>query len=91
MTGFARREQDSPIGQLVCELRSVNHRFLEAGFRLPEELRGLESELRQRVAQLEAENAAMKLAVEQLRQQMFVMLKIGTGPTASAAPTEYRL
>lgn len=49
MTGFARREQDSPIGQLVCELRSVNHRFLEAGFRLPEELRGLESELRQRL------------------------------------------
>jgi uncharacterized protein (TIGR00255 family) len=49
MTGFARREQDSPMGQLVCELRSVNHRFLEAGFRLPEELRGLETELRQRL------------------------------------------
>ncbi|MEZ5459066.1 MAG: YicC/YloC family endoribonuclease [Steroidobacteraceae bacterium] len=49
MTGFARREQDSPLGQLVCELRSVNHRFLEAGFRLPEELRGLETELRQRL------------------------------------------
>ena len=37
------------MGQLVCELRSVNHRFLEAGFRLPEELRGLETELRQRL------------------------------------------
>jgi uncharacterized protein (TIGR00255 family) len=49
MTGFARREQDGPMGQLVCELRSVNHRFLEAGFRLPEELRGLETELRQRL------------------------------------------
>jgi uncharacterized protein (TIGR00255 family) len=49
MTGFARREQDSPMGQLVCELRSVNHRFLEAGFRLPEELRSLETELRQRL------------------------------------------
>jgi uncharacterized protein (TIGR00255 family) len=47
MTGFARREANGPYGQLACELRSVNHRYLEAGFRLPEELRGLETELRQ--------------------------------------------
>ena len=47
MTGFARREASGPWGSLVCELRSVNHRFLESGFRLPEELRALESELRQ--------------------------------------------
>lgn len=37
------------MGQLVCELRSVNHRFLEASFRLPEELRAIETELRQRL------------------------------------------
>lgn len=47
MTGFARRETSSSWGTLTCELRSVNHRFLEAGFRLPEELRAAESELRQ--------------------------------------------
>ena len=47
MTGFARREASGLWGVLVCELRSVNHRFLEAGFRLPEELRGLEPDLRQ--------------------------------------------
>ncbi|MCC6172563.1 MAG: YicC family protein [Gammaproteobacteria bacterium] len=47
MTGFARREANGPWGQLACELRSVNHRYLEAGFRLPEELRALETELRQ--------------------------------------------
>jgi uncharacterized protein (TIGR00255 family) len=35
----------------VCELRSVNHRFLEAGFRLPDELRSAEGELRARLAQ----------------------------------------
>ncbi len=50
MTGFARREASGPWGTLVCELRSVNHRFLETGFRLPEELRGLEHELRQAFA-----------------------------------------
>jgi uncharacterized protein (TIGR00255 family) len=49
MTGFARRETTGPWGTLVCELRSVNHRFLEAGFRLPDELRTAESELRTRL------------------------------------------
>jgi uncharacterized protein (TIGR00255 family) len=47
MTGFARREQAGSWGTLTCELRSVNHRYLEPGFRLPEELRPLESDLRQ--------------------------------------------
>ena len=50
MTGFARREVTGPWGTLACELRSVNHRYLEPGFRLPEELRPLESELRQLLA-----------------------------------------
>ena len=47
MTGFARRELAGGFGTLTCELRSVNHRYLEPGFRLPEELRPLESDLRQ--------------------------------------------
>jgi uncharacterized protein (TIGR00255 family) len=47
MTGFARREISGSWGTLICELRSVNHRFLEAGFRLPDELRSAEGELRQ--------------------------------------------
>ena len=50
MTGFARREASGPWGTLVCELRSVNHRFLEAGLRLPDELRAAEGELRSRLA-----------------------------------------
>jgi uncharacterized protein (TIGR00255 family) len=49
MTGFARRETTGEWGTLVCELRSVNHRFLEAGFRLPDELRAAEGELRARL------------------------------------------
>src|ERR1700674_2164535 len=50
MTGFARRETSGEWGTLVCELRSVNHRFLEASFRLPDELRAAEGELRARLA-----------------------------------------
>jgi len=52
MTGFARAETTGVAGSLVCELRSVNHRYLEVTVRLPEELRPLEPELR---AQLQKE------------------------------------
>jgi uncharacterized protein (TIGR00255 family) len=47
MTGFARRERQGPWGTLACELRSVNHRYLELSLKLPEELRGAETEIRQ--------------------------------------------
>ena len=46
MTGFARCERAGPFGTLVCEIRSVNHRFLDASLRLPESCRSLEPELR---------------------------------------------
>ena len=42
MTGFARRERQGPWGTLACEIRSVNHRYLELSLRLPEDLRGKE-------------------------------------------------
>jgi uncharacterized protein (TIGR00255 family) len=50
MTGFARRERQFPWGVLAWELRTVNHRFLEIGCRLPEEFRSAEAEFRQTVA-----------------------------------------
>jgi len=50
MTGFARCEESGPFGSLTWELRTVNHRYLEIGCRLPEELRGAESEFRHTIA-----------------------------------------
>jgi uncharacterized protein (TIGR00255 family) len=50
MTAFAAAEAATQAGVLGCELRAVNHRFLDLGVRLPEELRVLESPLRERVA-----------------------------------------
>ncbi len=50
MTGFARRESQGPWGTLTCELRSVNHRYLEVSLRLPDDLRGLEGDARQALA-----------------------------------------
>lgn len=49
MTAFASGERATEWGTLGCELRSVNHRFLEIGVRLPEELRALEPALRERI------------------------------------------
>jgi uncharacterized protein (TIGR00255 family) len=50
MTAFASAERITPWGTLGCELRAVNHRFLELGVRLPDELRALEPALRERVS-----------------------------------------
>jgi uncharacterized protein (TIGR00255 family) len=50
MTGFASAEARVGAFRLVWEVRSVNHRFLELGFRLPEELRAVEPDCRDLVA-----------------------------------------
>jgi uncharacterized protein (TIGR00255 family) len=42
MTGFARAEAVHPWGTLSCEIRSVNHRYLELQLRVPEALRHAE-------------------------------------------------
>jgi len=49
MTAYGRAERDEPWGRLVCELRSLNHRYLDATFRLPETLRFIEPALRERL------------------------------------------
>lgn len=50
MTAFAREESRSEFGELVWEIRSVNHRYLEVFVRLPEELRALEPLVREKVS-----------------------------------------
>ena len=51
MTAFASAERATEWGALSCEVRAVNHRYLEPSFRLPEELRSIEPALRERLAQ----------------------------------------
>lgn len=46
MTAFARVQVQEEWGNLIWEVRSVNHRYLESKFRLPEQLREVESALR---------------------------------------------
>ena len=49
MTAFARVEGEQSFGGFSWELRSVNHRYLEPSFRLPEKFRAIEPRLRERL------------------------------------------
>lgn len=46
MTAFARQQSQGEWGVVTWEIRSVNHRYLEPHFRLPDNLRDLEPKLR---------------------------------------------
>ena len=50
MTAFARTETAIEDCQLVWEIRSVNHRYLDINLRLPDEFRQLDSKCRQAIA-----------------------------------------
>jgi uncharacterized protein (TIGR00255 family) len=72
MTGFARAEAAQPWGALSCEIRSVNHRYLELQLRLPESLR-------------HAEHAARELLREQLgRGKVDCSLRLQSGDRAAS-------
>jgi uncharacterized protein (TIGR00255 family) len=47
MTAFARHELKHPLGTLACELKTVNHRYLDMSLRLPDEIRAVEGRLRE--------------------------------------------
>ncbi len=46
MTAFARVQETCEEGSITWELRSVNHRYLEPGIKLPEDFKQLEPEIR---------------------------------------------
>jgi uncharacterized protein (TIGR00255 family) len=51
MTGFARVSEKTEWGEVSCEIRSVNHRYLEPLIRLPDQLRPIEMDIRERLRQ----------------------------------------
>lgn len=51
MTAFARAQAQGNWGSLVCELRSINHRYLEFSMRLPETLHEIEAPMREHIRQ----------------------------------------
>ncbi len=49
MTAFSRQEAVTSFGTTVWEIRSVNHRYLDLSIRLPEDLRSIESQVREQL------------------------------------------
>lgn len=49
MTAFSRQDAQEAWGTLTCEIRTVNHRYLEPAFRLPDALRELENRFREQM------------------------------------------
>nr|WP_289282934.1 MULTISPECIES: YicC/YloC family endoribonuclease [unclassified Methylophaga] len=50
MTAFARHEEQTELGSLSWEIRSVNHRYLEVSFRLEESFRPFEMAMRKLIS-----------------------------------------
>jgi uncharacterized protein (TIGR00255 family) len=73
MTAFARESSTTEQGALTVELRTVNHRYLDCSFKLPDVLRGLEPRLR--------ELAASKLA----RGKVDCLIRIQSTPERAGA------
>ena len=49
MTAFGQSTLDTSQGEYLCEIRSVNHRYLDISVRLPDELRSLEARVRESI------------------------------------------
>lgn len=49
MTAYGRASAETAYGSVTCEIRSVNHRFLDISLRMPDELRTLETRMRERL------------------------------------------
>lgn len=52
MTAFARVQNVSDKGNFVCEIRSINHRYLDISLYLPEVLRAFEMPIREKMREL---------------------------------------
>jgi len=72
MTAFGRAEVNYATGTAVWEMRSVNHRYLEPHFRLPEAARALEPKLRE----------VLRKALNRGKVEMTLNLKANSGEVA---------
>lgn len=51
MTAFGSARAESELGSITIDLRSVNNRYLDLNLRIPEELRFLEAQVRERLSE----------------------------------------
>lgn len=102
MTAFARQEQQTEQGELIWEIRSVNHRYLELSLRLDERFRSLEMPIRKLFSEKLArgkvdavlrykvpEAQSSNLDIDQkLAQSVVLQSELIAGLAAEAAPID---
>ncbi len=106
MTGYARVERAGEFGRISWEMRSVNHRYLDIQFKVPEEFRVLEGELRVvagtklsrgkvecalRYQREVAANDQIELDFNRIRQLRYALDVLNTEFGATTAPDPVRL
>ena len=105
MTAFARVEREAEQGNFTWEIRSVNHRYLEPGFKLPEQFRALEMPLRDALRkklargkidihlQFASREAEQSIAIneERLRQLSHALDQISALTSAQSTPSPLQL
>ena len=106
MTGYARTETQSSWGRISWEMRSVNHRYLDLQFKMPEEFRSIENELRvqasAKISRGKVEAGlryvrdgvaadALDLNIERLQQLKEAMDKVAFELGATTAPDPIRV
>ncbi len=106
MTGYARVERAGDFGRISWEMRSVNHRYLDVQFKVPEEFRALEGELRVvagtrlsrgkvecalRYQREVAANDQIELDFNRIRQLRHALDALNTEFGATTAPEPVRL
>lgn len=105
MTAFARHQGEAPGATFTWELKSVNHRYLENSFKLPESFRYLEIQLRDKLRsrlargkvdvhlQFERAQAEAELAVNSARvaELMQAVASINEQCGLNAKPTAWQI
>ena len=51
MTGYGKSEENTAVGKISVELRSVNHRYSELSVKIPRQFFAIENEIRKRVSE----------------------------------------
>ena len=78
MTGYANAQREFAGGRVAVELRSVNSRFLDLQFRMPDDLRAVEPTLREAITQ----------AIVRGKVECRVALQRIEGPGTGAGPDQ---
>lgn len=75
MTAFASSEAEISGLILICELRSVNHRYCDINFKIPERLRFAETDLRTQISdQLKRGKIECSLSYKKLGQDQAIII-----------------